>query len=105
MCGGRQNWMACIHVKDYSKFKDYIHLNIKHNINHYKKVIIIFYLHITAAVWKIETVLEKKLIIREDTSTYCQHKILFGEEQKRNTNNFIFTIQDINPIIILEHWQ
>ena len=29
--------MACIHIKNYSKFKDYIHPNIKHTINHYKK--------------------------------------------------------------------
>ena len=29
--------MACIHIKDYSKFKDYIHPNIKHTNNHYKK--------------------------------------------------------------------
>ena len=35
---GRQNWMAYIHIKDYSKLKDYIHPNIKHTINHYKKV-------------------------------------------------------------------
>ena len=60
-----------------------------------KKVIIIFHLHITAAVWKIETILEKELIIREDPSVYYQSKILFGEEQKTSTNNFIFTKQDI----------
>ena len=29
--------MACLHIKNYSKFKDYIHPNIKHTINHYKK--------------------------------------------------------------------
>ena len=29
--------MACIHIKHYSKFKDYIHPNIKHTINHCKK--------------------------------------------------------------------
>ena len=29
--------MACLHIKNYSKFKDYIHPNIKHAINHYKK--------------------------------------------------------------------
>ena len=29
--------MACIHTKNCSKFKDYIHSNIKHTINHYKK--------------------------------------------------------------------
>ena len=28
--------MACIHIKNYSKFKDYIHPNTKHTINHYK---------------------------------------------------------------------
>ena len=55
----------------------------------------IFYLYITAAVWKIETVLEKELIIREDSSVYYQRKILFGEEQKTSTNNFIFTKKDI----------
>ena len=47
-----------------------------------------FYLHITAAV------LEKELIIREDSRVYYQRKILFGEEQKPSTNNFILTIQD-----------
>ena len=36
--GGRtQHWMACIHIKNYSEFKYYIHPNIKHTINHYKK--------------------------------------------------------------------
>ena len=30
--------MACILMKNYSKFKDYIHPNIKQTINHYKKV-------------------------------------------------------------------
>ena len=29
--------MACIHIKNYSRFKDYIHPNIKHTINPYKK--------------------------------------------------------------------
>ena len=68
-----------------------------------KIVIIISYLHITAAVWKIETVLEKELIIREDSSVYYQCKFFFGEEQKANSNNFIFTIQDIKPITSLDH--
>ena len=29
--------MACIHINNYSKFKEYIHPNIKHDIDHYKK--------------------------------------------------------------------
>ena len=35
--GGRQYWIPCIHIKNYSTFKDFIHPNIKHNIDHYKK--------------------------------------------------------------------
>ena len=51
----------------------------------------------------METVLEKELIIREDSSVCYQHKILFGEGQKTSTDNFTFTIKDIKPVITLEH--
>ena len=34
---GHLNLMACIHIKPYSKFKDFIHPNVDWNIDHYRK--------------------------------------------------------------------
>ena len=34
---GHLSWMACIHIKHYSKFKDFVHSNIDCNIDHYRK--------------------------------------------------------------------
>ena len=54
-----------------------------------KIVIIISYLHITAAVWKIETVLEKELIIRED-SRYITNANSFLEKNKKQIQTILF---------------
>ena len=95
--------MACIHIKNYSKFKDYIHPNTKHTINHYKNSYYYILPTYHCCGLKNRNGIRKRVDHKRGFQVYYQCKFFFGEEQKANSNNFIFTIQDIKPITSLDH--
>ena len=93
-----KSFIACIHIKDYRKFKDLIHPNITDNIDYYKKRN--YYLFPTYHGFG----LRNRNCIKKRVDQCVYHQVIHtGEEQKKSINKQKFIILDIKHSIIFAH--